>query len=100
MPMGLGKHGGSRQQYNAWNVGLDFGYSVVGMVLLGLAIDYFAKTSPRALIICAVLGLIGGGYRFIREALAMNRSNNRVGRGGRDGGNGPGRPPPSRPPGG
>ena len=63
----------SKQQVTAWAVSMDFAYGVIGAVLVGLLVDFLAGTSPWGLIIGAVLGLIGAGYRFVKEALAMNR---------------------------
>lgn len=57
----------------AWSIGLNFAYYVVGAAVLGLAIDYFAGTTPLWTLILLGIGLVGGGWRFIREASVANR---------------------------
>lgn len=54
-------------------IGTNFAFSVVGMGVIGFGLDYFARSSPKWLIGCLTVGLIGGGYRFIRDALAANK---------------------------
>lgn len=43
------------------------------MTLVGWALDRWLGTSPRWILICGAVGIIGGGYNFIRAALAMNK---------------------------
>ncbi|MBX3363200.1 MAG: AtpZ/AtpI family protein [Phycisphaeraceae bacterium] len=57
----------------AWGIGLNFAYFVIGAVVLGLVIDLIAGTAPLWMLIMAGVGLISGGWRFIREAKAVNR---------------------------
>jgi len=47
--------------------------SIVGMLFLGWLIDKWANTSPRWTIILSVLGLVGGGYNFARQAVRLQR---------------------------
>jgi len=54
-------------------IGTNFAFSVVGMGIIGFTMDYFIKSSPKWLIASLAFGLIGGGYRFIRDALAANK---------------------------
>ena len=54
-------------------IGTNFAFAGVGMAIIGVTLDYFAKTSPRWLLGCLAFGLIGGGYRFIRDALTANK---------------------------
>lgn len=55
-------------------VSLNFVYSAAALTLLGWGVDYFAGTGPVGLLVGAGLGVVYGGYRFIREAGAMNRT--------------------------
>jgi F0F1-type ATP synthase assembly protein I len=48
-------------------IGTNFVFAIIGMGLLGWALDYWLKTSPWCLLSGLFVGLIGGGYRFIRE---------------------------------
>ena len=72
-------------QAKAWVVALNVVYGTIGFGLMGFAADYFAGTSPRWLLIGAGVGLFVGTYRFIREALELNKSSGgRAGTGGSD----------------
>lgn len=48
-------------------IGTNFILAIIGMGILGWALDYWFKTSPWCLLGGLFVGLIGGGYRFIRE---------------------------------
>ncbi len=50
-------------------LGLEFFGAVFGFVLLGTWIDRSFDTSPRGVLICAILGIFGGLYNLIRSAL-------------------------------
>jgi F0F1-type ATP synthase assembly protein I len=77
------------RQAKAWAVALDPVYGLIGLGLIGFAIDKAAGTLPRWTLILAILGLVAGFYRFIKDALALNREGAR--RGGPSAGPGPGR---------
>lgn len=62
----------SRGQARAWAAGMEMVYGLVGMGLVGFAVDYFAGTMPRWTLILALVGLAWGMYRFIRVALVIN----------------------------
>lgn len=70
---GVGQGGAMEGLVRMGAVSLNFVYSVAGLALLGWGIDYLAKSFPLWLLIGAGLGLGVGGYRFVREATAMNR---------------------------
>jgi F0F1-type ATP synthase assembly protein I len=59
-------------------VGLEFAAAVAGLSLLGYWIDRHFGTGPWGLLIGAGIGLVGGTYNLIRDALAGPRN----GRGG------------------
>lgn len=69
------------------NAGLGFELfgAVAGFSLLGLWIDWHYGTSPKALMICAAIGLIGGLYNFIRTALKLLKPPDRTDRNAEDG---------------
>lgn len=47
---------------------------IAGMGLLGWVIDrYVVGSGTTWLLVCLVVGIIGGGANFIRQALALNR---------------------------
>jgi len=49
--------------------GVELAAAVAGGCLLGYWIDRHFKTSPWGLIICALLGIVGGLYNMIRQAM-------------------------------
>lgn len=49
-------------------MGLEFAGSIVGMVLVGWGIDTFFVTGRLWTMILGIVGIIGGGYNFIRHA--------------------------------
>jgi F0F1-type ATP synthase assembly protein I len=56
-------------------LGMEFAAGIIGMAGLGWAIDtWLLKSGGHAgLLVCAGVGIIGGGYNFIRRALALNK---------------------------
>lgn len=60
----------------AWGIAVGFAYSVGGMALLGWALQrwVFPKAAPWILFACLAIGLVGGTFRFIKEAIRANRS--------------------------
>jgi len=57
-------------------VGVEFAAAVAGLALLGFWIDAHYDTGPWGLLIGAVLGLVGGTYNLVRQAMAaFERSN-------------------------
>lgn len=61
------------RQAKAWGIAMDPVYGLIGMGLIGYGIDYLADTGMRWTVILAILGLVVGFYRFIREAMSLNR---------------------------
>jgi len=56
-----------------WSVAVNFVVAVAGLALVGFLLDRWLGTKPTFLLIGAGLGLVGGGGRFIRDALALNK---------------------------
>ncbi len=59
-----------------WKVsglGMELTASIGGMMLLGWLIDSWAGTGNRWMLILGLVGLIGGGYNFIRGALRYQK---------------------------
>lgn len=90
---GMSGRGGSgrTQMGRMFAIGMDFAYGVIGCAALGWAADWWLKTSPRWLLVGALLGVVVAMYRFIREGLKVARSGGNVG--GRDGPGGAGPKP-------
>lgn len=55
------------------SMGMELTAGIVGMVLLGYWIDWQFGTGRAGLITGAVFGAVGGFYRLIQQALAMQR---------------------------
>jgi len=64
----------SRQAWRLSGMGLEFVSTIAGMALAGWLIDRWAQTSPRWTIVGVVLGLVGGGYNFMRQAVQAGRA--------------------------
>jgi F0F1-type ATP synthase assembly protein I len=52
----------------------EFSAAIIGGFVLGWLIDRWAGTSPRWTAILAGVGIVGGGYNFIRRAMALNKA--------------------------
>jgi len=49
--------------------GVELAAAVAGMCLIGYWVDLGLDSSPWGLLICAVLGIVGGLYNMIRKSL-------------------------------
>lgn len=67
------EHANRVRQAKAWSIALDPVYGLIGMGAIGYGIDYLAGTGTLWTIILALTGLVVGFYRFIREALDLNK---------------------------
>ncbi len=54
-------------------IGSNFAFTVLGGALIGIGIDWLAGTGPLFLLVFAGVGLISGGWGFIRQASAMTK---------------------------
>jgi len=61
------------RQAKAWSIALDPVYGMIGLGAIGYGIDYLADSAYRWTIILAITGLVVGFYRFVKEALDLNR---------------------------
>jgi F0F1-type ATP synthase assembly protein I len=55
----------------AYSIGFEFAAAVAGSVLLGYAVDWYYETSPWGIVVGAGIGIVGGMYNMIRQALAV-----------------------------
>ena len=65
-----------RESQRLWRLsamGSELAFGIIGMVLLGWGIDYLLGTKPKAIIICTIVGVVGSGYNFIRQALILTK---------------------------
>ena len=65
-----------RDKAELWRLsamGTEFVAAIAGMLLLGLLLDKWWGTTPVLTIIGAVVGLLGGGYNLIRQALQAEK---------------------------
>jgi F0F1-type ATP synthase assembly protein I len=63
-------------------VGLELAGAVAGFALVGYWIDRHYGTNPWGLVVGVVLGMVGGLYNFVREALQATREAQREDRDG------------------
>ncbi|MBN2445092.1 MAG: AtpZ/AtpI family protein [Phycisphaerae bacterium] len=54
-------------------MGMELAAAIVGLTLAGYWVDLHFQTQPRGLLVGAILGVVGGFYNFIREALQLSR---------------------------
>jgi F0F1-type ATP synthase assembly protein I len=54
-------------------MGMELAGAIVGLTLVGLWIDHRFGTGPKGVLICAGVGIVGGFYNFIRQALEISR---------------------------
>lgn len=55
-------------------MGIELGSAIIGLTLAGLWVDYKFHTGHKGLVIGATLGIVGGLYNFIKQALALSRT--------------------------
>lgn len=62
-----------RRQLQGYSLGTEFAFSIIGAAAFGALLDWWLKSSPVVLLIMLGAGFIGGGYNFLRRAVALNR---------------------------
>lgn len=77
--MGASNNNSDRaRQAKAWVLALDPLYGMVGLGAIGFAIDRWVVGSGRTwMLALGITGLVVGFYRFIREAMALNKEQTR-----------------------
>jgi F0F1-type ATP synthase assembly protein I len=72
-------HSGDRtRQAKAWVIALDPLYGMIGFGVIGYGIDWLRGTEGlQWAIYLGILGLVVGFYRFIREAMTLNKQQTR-----------------------
>lgn len=63
-------------------LGFELLAAIVGFSFVGYWIDRHYETGPWGLIICALLGIVGGLYNFIRVATRVTRESSEESGGG------------------
>jgi len=54
-------------------MGVELAAAIIGLTLVGWWVDRRFGTAPKGLIVGASVGVVGGFYNFIRQALALVR---------------------------
>jgi len=54
-------------------MGSEFAGAICGLTLAGYWVDRHYGTGVKATVIGALLGVVGGSYNFIRQAIEMSR---------------------------
>ena len=57
--------------YRYAGMGIELAGAIIGLTLLGLWIDHRFECGPTGVLVGAILGVVGGFYNFIRQALLM-----------------------------
>lgn len=55
------------------DLGIELAATIAGLTLLGYWIDHKLGTRPKGVLAGAALGIVGGFYNFIRQALLMGK---------------------------
>jgi len=63
-----------RKLWRVSGMGMELTGSIVGMALLGWLIDRWQGTSPVWTLVLLAVGMVGGGYNFLRGARAISRA--------------------------
>ena len=67
----------AERRYPGWvrysGVGLELAGATAGLALIGYWIDGKFGTSPWGILICVLIGIVGGLYNLVRESLAAVR---------------------------
>jgi ATP synthase protein I len=74
---------------SAWSIGFNFAAAVAGFLFVGYAVDFYYGTGPWGVLIGTFLGLVGGMYNMIRQAIAASREAERESKPPDAGGAGP-----------
>lgn len=75
------RQGDRTRQAKAWVIALDPLYAMLGMGLIGYGIDWLmGNNGLKWTIYLGITGLIVGFYRFIREAMSLNKEQTRSSR--------------------
>jgi len=59
-------------------MGLELAASIVGLTLVGYWLDRSFQTGRTWLIVGACLGIVGGMYNFLRQAVQLAREDERI----------------------
>ena len=54
-------------------MGFELAAAIIGLTLAGWWVDWKYGTEPKGVVTGAVLGIVGGFYNFIRQALKLMR---------------------------
>ena len=58
------------------SLGFELAAAILGFALLGYWIDRHFKSQPWGLLICLLLGIVGGLFNLIKAALRASRESN------------------------
>jgi F0F1-type ATP synthase assembly protein I len=64
------------KEASGWAIASNFAFGVAGMCVIGWILQTYIwpNAAPWLLVGFAVAGVIGGGYRFMKDAMDANRS--------------------------
>ncbi|MBL9000207.1 MAG: AtpZ/AtpI family protein [Phycisphaerae bacterium] len=64
------------REVKGWAIATNFAFTVAGGCLIGWVLERYVwpGAKPWLLLGGAFAGLVSGGYRFVKEAMAANRS--------------------------
>lgn len=67
--------GNTAREVKGWAIASNFAFTVAGGCLIGWLLQHYLwpSTAPWLLLGGALLGLVSGSMRFVKEAIAVNR---------------------------
>jgi len=78
--------------YRYASMGLELAAAIVGLTLAGWWVDYRFGTGRKGILVGAILGIVGGFYNFLKQALELSRQQNLTKGDDSDNGNDPNKP--------
>ena len=67
----------SKNDQSPWiaaTMGVEFAGSIAAGALIGWLFDQWLNSAPRGVTIGAILGILGGGLNFVRQAVQISRA--------------------------
>jgi len=59
-------------------MGLELAGGIIGLTLAGWWVDHHWGTFPKGIVVGAAIGIVGGGYNFLRQSLQMIHEQERL----------------------
>lgn len=68
-----GKSSGGSEAWRLSGLGIEFASAIAAGGIAGWLFDKWQGTQPKGVLVGLIVGIIGGGYNLIRQAMAANK---------------------------